>query len=234
MLDLTAGGGVYEYQGETVKGMLIQALELLDASPLRWRVCAIEQKRAHFESLCASVGRPFGTDPHGSEQLLLLNGKCSVLAPRFLDGLPPRYRCMLVVYDWNGMPDLDLVARLLGHERARFADALGHIQAVALKRWLGVHTGPIQPSDKRKLYERLDALPRKRQLLRRVYGNPQWTYVISTNAPDVGSLVAEGFYERGTPPGEWLREVLSFSDNDLANGQRLDGSGRPVQQALPL
>lgn len=234
LIDPTAGAGVYAWHGRHLEGMVVQAIRALLATDLRWTYCAVESNPKHVRSLRAALDAltpADGWEPH--QRIIVRPGDSRAQVPDFLDTLAPGpYRCGLFIPDANGITDFDAQAAWLRHPRARYFDLLGHCQAVALKRWISVRTGPIQPPDRRRLHERLLALPRERILIRRLEGNPQWLFYLATNAKDVGSWRGARFVDVRTPEGIAELERASFTEAQLAAGEGLPGAARNVQLSL--
>jgi three-Cys-motif partner protein len=237
LIDLNAGCGLYEYEGEALKGSPLIMADFVQDLTVPYEVVLVEREPAIADllrqNLAADAGRRYAP--------AVRVGDNRELGPEIC-GKGSRRDKGLVFFDPNGPANaqdgspLELAARLSGFEAMRSVDFLIHLNTSILKldrcaansaRFSG--KGGWVGKDVRPLDLRLgDDVKKAHWMIRRPYGGG-WTLLYGTNYRFQNGWAKEGFYWTDTPEGRDLLERASYSETELREraqlGLALDAAG---------
>lgn len=125
----------------------------------------------------------------------------------------------LCYHDPNGEVSWEALAHIAAHPQCKKLDLLVNMSATAQKR-IRLATG-----DRSKLDEYLNTIEKKHWLIRKPYGNWQWTFLIGTNWADFPRWKKEDVYDLNSAQGQGIFEKLALTTRERfeAIQPRLEG-----------
>ena len=127
------------------------------------------------------------------------------------------------IYDPTEAVDLDFLAAIANIKHLARYDLLVYVSATAIKRPRSLPS--YYQTDRRTLVERLQAINKRKIIVRKPAGPSQWTWFIMTNDPKfpvwhkaAGRSNGLNFFDIATPEGWAVLEQLNWTRAERTNG----------------